>query len=128
MQTQYRLICTFAGIPFRHFGESGFFGFRQSTSKFAHGEWRSLIANPDMFHGSRKSMSGTKKHITSPWKNMDINWNLPSYHPEHNIPVVFIGLFVIPSSCSCLTLVVHSAFRLSVNPSSHQFPTHLTKT
>ena len=46
-QTQYRLIRTFACIPFRHFGESGFFGFHQSTSKFAHGEWRSLIANPD---------------------------------------------------------------------------------
>ena len=31
---------------FRHFGESVIFVFRQTKSKFAHGEWRSLSANP----------------------------------------------------------------------------------
>ena len=31
---------------FRHFGESVIFAFRQTKSKFAHGEWRSLSANP----------------------------------------------------------------------------------
>ena len=31
---------------FRHFGESVIFVFRQAKSKFAHGEWRSLSANP----------------------------------------------------------------------------------
>ena len=30
----------------RHFGESVIFVFRQTKSKFAHGEWRSLSANP----------------------------------------------------------------------------------
>ena len=33
---------------FRHFGESVIFVFRQTKSKFAHGEWRSLSANPDL--------------------------------------------------------------------------------
>ena len=33
---------------FRHFGESVIFVFRQTKSKFAHGEWRSLSANPDI--------------------------------------------------------------------------------
>ena len=33
---------------FRHFGESVIFVFRQTKSKFAHGEWRSLSANPAM--------------------------------------------------------------------------------
>ena len=34
---------------FRHFGESVIFVFRQTKSKFAHGEWRSLSANPDVW-------------------------------------------------------------------------------
>ena len=35
---------------FRHFGEGVIFVFRQTKSKFAHGEWRSLSANPAVYH------------------------------------------------------------------------------
>ena len=41
---------------FRHFGESVIFVFRQTKSKFAHGEWRSLSANPAMSYTAASVM------------------------------------------------------------------------
>ena len=44
---------------FRHFGERVIFVFRQTKSKFAHGEWRSLSANPASLASEKKCIRDT---------------------------------------------------------------------
>ena len=53
---------------FRHFGEGVIFVFRQTKSKFAHGEWRSLSANPE-YGTARIHYAGSKPPLSMTLRN-----------------------------------------------------------